>query len=67
MRLWHLIPVELQAAAWQATIYKGPVVIRAESEQQARELACANFSAASLPVATTIDLARAGARRVGRG
>ena len=55
MRLWHLIPVDLQAAAWQATTYKGPVVVRAASEQQARELACADFSAASLPVATTID------------
>jgi hypothetical protein len=55
MRLWHLIPVDLQAAAWQATTYKGPVVVRAESEQQARELACVDFSAASLPVATTVD------------
>ena len=55
MRVWHLIPVDLQAAAWKATTYKGPVVVRAESEQQARELACADFSAASLPVATTAD------------
>jgi hypothetical protein len=53
--LWQLIPVDLQAAAWQATTYKGPVVVRAASEQQARELACADFSVASLPVATTID------------
>ena len=55
MRLWHLIPVDLQAAAWQATTYKGPVVIRAESEQQARELACVDFSAARLPVASAVD------------
>ena len=55
MRLWHLIPIDLQAAAWQATIYKGPVVVRAESEQQARELACKDFSAAGLPIATTTD------------
>ena len=30
-------------------------MVRAASEQQARELAWADFSAASLPVATTID------------
>src|SRR3954449_178346 len=55
MRLWHLIPIDLQAAAWQATIYKGPVVVRAEWEPQARELACKDFSDAGLPIATTTD------------
>jgi hypothetical protein len=51
----RLIPVDLQAAAWQATIYKGAVVVRAVSERQARELACMDFSDASLPVATLVD------------
>src|SRR3954454_23629189 len=55
MQLWHLIPIDLQAAAWQATVYKGPVVVRAETEQQARELACSDFSDAGLPIATTTD------------
>src|SRR4051812_29227712 len=57
MRLWHLIPIDLQAAAWQATIYKGSVVVRAESEQQARELACSDFSE---PVSSGLFLSGSG-------
>jgi hypothetical protein len=55
MRVWHLIPVDLQAAAWTATVYKGPVVVRAASEQQARELVRDDFSNSGLPVATAVD------------
>ena len=39
----------------RATIYKGSVVVRAESEQQAPELVCSDFSDAGLPMVTTTD------------
>ena len=54
-RVWHLVPVDLQAPAWAASVYKGPVVVRAESEQRARELARDDFSSSGLPVATMAD------------
>jgi hypothetical protein len=54
MRLWHLIPVDLLAIAWSMTSYKGPVVVRAGSEQQARELACRDLSAADVPLAADV-------------
>jgi hypothetical protein len=54
-QVWRLIPVDLQATAWRATVYKGPVVVRAESEQQARELARRDFSDAALPLAAADD------------
>jgi hypothetical protein len=55
MLVWCLIPIDLQSASWRASIYKGSVVVRAESEQQARVLACNDFSGSDLPVATTTD------------
>jgi hypothetical protein len=53
MRVWRLIPVDLQAPAWKATIYKGVVMVRAESERRARELARKGFSDGRLPVTTS--------------
>jgi hypothetical protein len=46
MTIWRLIPVDLAASHWRATIYKGPLVVRAASEQQARELARQDFAPA---------------------
>ena len=55
MLVWRLIPIDLQSASWRDSIYKGSVVVRAESEEQARVLACNDFSGSDLPVATTTD------------
>lgn len=52
MRIWHLIAVDLQATAWHTSIYKGSVLVRAASEQQARELVRRDFAAAADLLAT---------------
>lgn len=56
MEIWHLNPVDLEDAAWESSTYKGPVVVRAESEEEARQIATQSFI-----VATEV---RTGARTV---
>ena len=55
MLVWRLVPIDLQSVSWRASIYKGSVVVRAVSEQQARALACNDFSDSDLPVIATTD------------
>lgn len=38
MKIWKMIPCELQNLQWQVSTYQGEVIIRAESEERARDL-----------------------------
>jgi hypothetical protein len=39
MAIWHLIPVDLDDPSWEASSHRGPAVIRAKNEGDAREIA----------------------------
>lgn len=39
MAIWHLSPVNLDDPSWQASSHRGAAVIRAENENEAREIA----------------------------
>jgi hypothetical protein len=39
MPLWELSPVDLLDAAWEASSYRGKVIVRARDEQDARDAA----------------------------
>ena len=43
MPIWKLTPTNLKDAAWQASTYKGEVLVRAADESQARQLAAATL------------------------
>ena len=38
MTIWKMVPGELQNLQWQVSSYQGEVLIRAESEERARDL-----------------------------
>jgi hypothetical protein len=39
MAIWHLSPVNLDDPSWEASSHRGAAVIRAENENEAREIA----------------------------
>jgi hypothetical protein len=39
MAIWHLTPVDLDDPSWEASSHRGAAIIRAESEDAAREIA----------------------------
>jgi hypothetical protein len=47
MQIYQLSPAVPDAPEWQSSAFKGPVLVRAESEAQARELACDRYWIAS--------------------
>lgn len=38
MPIWRLIPIDLRDRNWEASSHRGPVVVRAEDEDEARKL-----------------------------
>lgn len=47
MPIWKLEPQNVDSPHWQASLYKGPVIVRAASEQEARHLAMQRFRSAT--------------------
>jgi hypothetical protein len=43
MPIWKLTPTNLRDTAWQASTYKGEVLVRAADERKARQLAAATL------------------------
>lgn len=43
MPIWKLTPIDDTADHWEASTYKGEVIVRASSEQEARKTAAGNF------------------------
>lgn len=39
MAIWHLIPVDLVDPSWEASSHRGAAIIRADSEDAARDIA----------------------------
>ncbi len=47
MPIWELIPTDQKSDHWRASNYRGRVVVRAASEDKARDLATSKFHVAS--------------------
>jgi hypothetical protein len=47
MQIYQLFPAVTDATEWKASAFKGPVLVRAETEAQARDLACERYWIAS--------------------
>jgi hypothetical protein len=43
MPLWQLLPIDSASDHWRASTYKGEVIVRAQSEAEARSTATATF------------------------
>ena len=43
MQIYGLSPVSVDALEWNASTYKGTVLVRAETEDDARQLACDRY------------------------
>jgi hypothetical protein len=43
MRLWQLQPIDLADPSWEASSYRGKVIVRARDEEAAREVAATAF------------------------
>ena len=43
MQIYQLFPAITDAPEWKSSAFKGPVLVRAESEADARELACERY------------------------
>ena len=43
MPLWQLLPIDVASDHWRASTYKGEVIVRAQSEAEARSTATATF------------------------
>lgn len=43
MPIWSLTPVDLDEPNWEASSHRGPVIVRARNEAQARAVAAAAF------------------------
>lgn len=46
MQLWRLTPIDLSDPHWEASVYRAPVTVRAETEERAREIAALAFGTA---------------------
>src|SRR5215218_1081233 len=47
MQIYQLFPAVTDAPEWQSSAFQGPVLVRAETEDQARDLACDRYWIAS--------------------
>ena len=47
MTIWKLIPIDLNHRAWEVSRYRGEVIIRADSEEKARQIAASAFRVAA--------------------
>ncbi|MEW6331238.1 MAG: hypothetical protein AB1560_07245 [Pseudomonadota bacterium] len=47
MPIWKLTPKDINSRDWEASIYRGVVIIRAESERRARQIASNTFGIAT--------------------
>lgn len=47
MKLWRLEPVKPLSRNWKASTYKGEVIVRAESELEARQIASSAYCIAT--------------------
>ncbi len=47
MRIWRLKPLSLRSPHWEASTYQGNVIVRAETEADARRLAARAFGIAT--------------------
>jgi len=47
MRIWKLTPLDKTSDHWQASTHKGHVIVRAASEDEARNKATAEFTIAT--------------------
>ena len=57
MSIWELTPINSTDTNWRASRYNGPVVIRAPSEERAREIAGRTFQrAAELEPGETVPI-----------
>lgn len=43
MRIWRLSPIDLSDPNWEASAHRGPAIVRAEDEEEARNLAQETF------------------------
>ena len=43
MHIWKLSPIDLQDEEWKRSIHKGDVIIRAQNEEEARDVAMSHF------------------------
>ena len=43
MQIYQLFPAITDAPEWKSSAFKGPVLVRAESEADARDLACERY------------------------
>ena len=59
MQIYQLLPAATDAPEWQSSAFKGPVLVRAETEAHARELACDRYWVASLAGGRTAPWIRA--------
>lgn len=39
MPIWRLTPIDLTEPHWEASVYRAPVTVRADSEERARQIA----------------------------
>jgi len=47
MTIWKLIPIDTNHRHWEASRYRGEVIIRADSEEKARQVAASAFRIAA--------------------
>ena len=47
MQIYQLFPAVTDAPEWQSSAFQGPVLVRAETEDDARNLACDRYWIAS--------------------
>ena len=44
MKIWKLSPIDLDFAGWCCSDYQGDAIVRAEDEEEARDIATQHFS-----------------------
>ena len=57
MKLWQLTPYGFGEPRWRASRYRGEVIVRAETAQQARRLASSQFFIAATATGSQEDVA----------
>ena len=50
MKIWKLSPLDLDFAGWCCSDYKGDITIRAEDEEEARNIATQRYGSATVKV-----------------
>ena len=59
MQIYQLFPAITDAPEWQSSAFQGPVLVRAETEDHARNLACDRYWIASKAKGRTAPWSRA--------